>query len=357
MGRWKVVRVLAAFVVGVGFVWAATAYASPDTYIEWTAQGANAGTADTPHLDYRTTTRKCAVCHAVHFAGWYQTDDGTPDGSMTTGVAVPGSPSELLLRGSVADSCTYCHIETAIGGIVLYGGDKDLYLNEDDHGHQAAGGATCTRCHAVHGSGVFKFAGGTFSYFGFRVEKSLKASAIRSDVASDFAGGDVQRLIEATATLTTPNGDRWEQGPYVVIAFCTQCHPMWAMNSEDTVVSVEGSTTTFLKTHPIRSRENEVYGSPPYPFSAQGASSGVTQVAGYEVGDCVWWCHTFNSSMADLGPGVHLDNFPHYNSRSKKFVYADTYDVPDPSVDGMCLQSGCHRWSDGSATRGVGIDF
>lgn len=350
MGVCKIrIAVLIAFVAALST--GASAFAADYPYIDWDAGGPNYGTSDTPHRDYRTTTRKCGVCHAVHFAGWYQTDNGTPEGSMTTGVAVPGSPSELLLRGSVADSCTYCHIETAIGGIVLYGGDKDLYLNEDDHGHQAAGGATCTRCHAVHGSGVFQFGGGTFSYFGMRIEKNLRAFAIRSDVASDFAGGDVQRLIEATTTLSTPNGDQWEQGAYVAIAYCTQCHPMWAMNSEDAVTSVEGTTTTFLKTHPLRSTWS-VGG--PIPFSAQGASSEVTRVAGDDTRDCLWWCHA-QDPFVDKGPGVHLDDFPHYNSRTEKFVYAGTYDVPDSSADGVCLQSGCHRWDGGA--RGVGIDY
>lgn len=331
---------------------ASAAAAADRPYIDWDPGGANYGTAGTPHRDYRTSTRKCAVCHAVHFAGWYQTDDGTPEGSMTTGVAVPGSPSELLLRGSVADSCTYCHIETAIGGIVLYGGDKDLYLNEDDHGHQAAGGATCTRCHAVHGSGVFQFGGGSFSYFGMSIEDNLKAFAIRSDVASDFAGGDARRLIEATApVLYTPNGDAWPNEQYVAVAFCTQCHPMWSMNSEDLVVSTEGTETTFLKTHPLR------WGDP-RPFSARGASPEVTRVAGSDTGDCLWWCHT-SVFPYDVGPGVHQDSFPHYISRTKKFLYAYGYEVPDSSADGVCIQRGCHQWFnwETETTEGVGITY
>ncbi len=314
-------------------------------YAEWTAGGPNAGTADTPHRDYRTTTVKCAVCHAVHNAAWYTTDDGTPEGSMTSGVAVPGSPSELLLRTSVADACTYCHIETAIGSIVIYGGNKDLYLYDDKHGHQVEGGVSCVDCHAVHGAGTFQFDGG---YSGFRIAKNLKVFKIRSDVASDFAGGDVQRLIEATATLTTPNGDEWQPGEYTVVAYCTQCHATWSMNSEDLHESTEGTATVFIKTHPLRTTLPV--------FEAQGASSEVTKVANGDTRDCLWWCHA-QDPFVDKGPGVHLDDFPHYNSRTQRFVYADGYDVADASADGVCIQSGCHQWRDGETTRGVGIDY
>ncbi len=65
--------------------------------------------------------------------------------------------SRCLLRSSVADSCKYCHIDTAIGGVRLWNGNS---LNWGDPGPFSGGYAhnhtSCTECHAVHGAETYK---------------------------------------------------------------------------------------------------------------------------------------------------------------------------------------------------------
>ena len=64
----KIVTILALSLV---FVFVLTAVAMADTnsdYQTWNAGGANGTSLATPHKDYRLTTVKCSVCHAVHKA-------------------------------------------------------------------------------------------------------------------------------------------------------------------------------------------------------------------------------------------------------------------------------------------------
>ncbi|MBU2601883.1 MAG: hypothetical protein KKA32_06915, partial [Actinobacteria bacterium] len=107
-----------------------------------------------PHAGYATTGAKCKVCHAVHGAGL---SDGT---NVTT---------ERLLRSTVADACTFCHVTTNFATTV-YGGQVANYVGEGapyygrvgGSGHTAghrtvateapAAYAGCASCHSVHGA-------------------------------------------------------------------------------------------------------------------------------------------------------------------------------------------------------------
>lgn len=123
--------VLLAFVLLFVLVGAAHA-ATTSGRISWSEASTATGAGTSPHYGYVTTTRNCAVCHAVHKA----TELG----------------SEVLLPDSIAGSCDYCHVGGAGGYTQVYGGDPAKYQTDTLYNHSPAGGANaaCSDCHAVH---------------------------------------------------------------------------------------------------------------------------------------------------------------------------------------------------------------
>ena len=108
-----------------------------------------------PHAGYATTGGKCKVCHAVHGAGLNEAQSET----MPT--------TERLLRTSVAEACTYCHI-TSNFATTVYEGTLGNYMGSGSSfsrvggsghaaGHRQVAAANakyegCASCHAVHGA-------------------------------------------------------------------------------------------------------------------------------------------------------------------------------------------------------------
>jgi len=168
-----------ALAVALTLLLTAAAFAdhSPSFYVEWDKTTSftgydvpfgNAGTGG-PHSGYLEGTEKCGVCHAVHRAPvpGVKWDTSLTDPSVVTPVAggqydrqeweAPlGGNTQMLLKTSVADSCDYCHIDTAVGGDQLYAGKRQyrtegtgLAGSEWDAGFAHHNG--CTGCHAVHG--------------------------------------------------------------------------------------------------------------------------------------------------------------------------------------------------------------
>ncbi|MDF1542325.1 MAG: hypothetical protein P1P71_04345 [Anaerosomatales bacterium] len=164
MKRITFVLVLA---VVLTMVFSATAFAEhrSSKYSQWNPDAAgNAATAGSPHAEYTTTTVKCNVCHAVHNAavmGQYIQNQPGGDWILSSETA----PTEMLLRSSVADSCSYCHIDTSTGGVRLWNGNSDNWGRitidgtryekafDSGYGHGHSG---CSGCHAVHGAKAFK---------------------------------------------------------------------------------------------------------------------------------------------------------------------------------------------------------
>ncbi len=99
------------------------------------------------HNGYTMTSTKCAVCHSVH--------EAPVSGYTSDPASIPpaGDNPEMLLRTSVADSCTYCHITTNLGGVIVYDGAEDNYVSQNPFGHQIDD-AQCVDCHTVHGAGA-----------------------------------------------------------------------------------------------------------------------------------------------------------------------------------------------------------
>jgi hypothetical protein len=101
------------------------------TYKNWnTTLGTNAGD-NSPHGNYTTTTVKCVVCHAVHYAA--------PGNDSRTG-ASSGQHADTLLRMKASDACVYCH---ATAGVAVNG--VPVYADGINNGHVI--GSNCDMCH------------------------------------------------------------------------------------------------------------------------------------------------------------------------------------------------------------------
>ncbi len=327
------------FIIALAFVFvlalAATAYASTTSgYEQWGATGANV-TTPTPHKGYTTATNKCAVCHAVHKA----TDTG-----------------EVLLRSSVDNACTYCHITNATGNIQIYGADAEAYDLESAYAHNPGGGA-CARCHSVHGADTLG---------GANNDKILK-NWVEDGSAHAYSTNALAKWTSA-ANISSLSNDE-EQ----ITAWCTGCHKYY-------IQSYDQSQTSITYT--------EYAGSGSYNFLTSGSHVMTDLAGGYTnpattitSGTAVAWggseycrsCH--DAGMTETDGGVVYESFPHYTPSYYRFmeVAADvtgydgsgSYTESDEdtstgsgstnttgTVDGLCLK--CHR--DG-VDAGVGLGY
>jgi len=133
--------------------------AGTNTYFDWKpALLGNAQTdpmlpnyaGNSPHGNFTTTTVKCVVCHAVHYAA----PGGAPIGS--------GQDADTLLRRRADEACIYCHAtaDQAVNGTPVYDGLGPALVGNTgssnpalSYGHQI--GNDCHYCHSsVHGTGA-----------------------------------------------------------------------------------------------------------------------------------------------------------------------------------------------------------
>lgn len=318
------------------------AYAAATSgYAAWTSGGVNAGTAATPHKDYRTTTVKCAVCHAVHKAN--------PAG-------------ELLLDGTAGESCLYCHVDGATGLVRIYNGTRTDYTtnNQFSHGDNGSGtsvGSRCTDCHAVHGANTINNA---------TVDKFILKSTA---AASNGPGGVASQQAEAAAAAALAPADKQAQ----VDAFCSMCHPyaQYSYNGTITVGNYRASGIVqngVFQSH-VMTAATAAYANPKRSIAS-------TRVAWIGSEHCRQ-CHDAGevdtqSSRAIVGAGagyVVLASYPHYTPNYTRFLmsadsstsaFGQTTYVPaggaaSTMTDGVCLK--CHRGASAPATTGIGYNF
>jgi predicted CXXCH cytochrome family protein len=331
------------FALGV----APAAYASTEsTYAAWVDTGYDHSQPhDTPHRDYATTTTKCAVCHAVHKA--------PADG-------------ELLLRSTVGEACVYCHVDSSLGVIVIYGGNVANYSGTDtDHGHQAPA-VECSDCHSVHGANTF---GGPAE------TKILKVWNIQQSLTEYLMSGslDTTAIINGEPPLDAITNDpehengwpgQWETEFVQDTAFCSQCHPYYTAAAETTITAqVVQSNGAFLektfKSHPLK-RPGGENGYPYYEgFDASGTALPHSQsVASMGPRGCVADCHTSpggphgddrgHDQVPDAGRDID-NSYPHYNVYTSRFLSGgigapggNNEPVADSTSDAACLK--CHVW-------------
>ncbi|MBW6468523.1 MAG: hypothetical protein K0B85_05115 [Coriobacteriia bacterium] len=293
-------------------------------YVAWDGPNAVKGTVNpsSPHKGYEQTTTKCAVCHSVHFAYLGTDNERDPAGARD---------AELLLRGTVGMSCSYCHIQTSIGVKEVYGGVQANYGTEqnDDSGYAHNWHATgCNVCHAVHGANT---------YDGALTTKILQAQPRgRSPQPLVTAGSAAGGIFDSAEQALTYEGDRFLQQ----VAFCASCHYQYSDDSYRAIQTRNSLNET--KQHPMVMASESL--------AAQGASY-KGKVAWQDSTTCRS-CHS--AGVYDETPGLtgySINNFPHYTAGAYRFLTQEV--TAEYASDQVCLD--CHRSADGEL--GVGIDF
>jgi hypothetical protein len=362
-----IVIALSAMLV-LAFASSAYAKVSPG-YVSWDDAKASAGALVTPHKGYATDTEKCFVCHSVHNAASAGSEYNVTlsTASITTTWAVPATDdTQMLLRSSVSNACSYCHIATNIGGKQLYAGNTAYYTTRTNvygsFGHQASSAAAsdatksgaCAGCHSVHGANTWD---------GAVAEKILKYNA-------------TAQQPEAVAGYVATGGRAGTDKQAQISVFCTQCHWNYSGSSEATInVGAQyhdkyytnlGTTTgvTYVKHHPLKAVGGETGGL----FVAAGSTIGTNTAVAFANASYCRSCHDAGQYAPAAG---YTDNsFPHLTIGSYEFMTSadsaagrtevtGTYNgaaapsvATTKAVDGMCLK--CHR--DGSSA-GVGLTF
>jgi predicted CXXCH cytochrome family protein len=169
---------------------------------------------ENPHGGYLVTTKKCAVCHAVHKA--------------------EGVGSEILLRSTRGEACTYCHITPGVSTKIVYGGVTANYSGSDNpYGHNNFGATpvTCTLCHQVHAAASQMTSNAILTNYIL-----VKANpAVGYDWDSDWANEG--------APLPGDSKD------LAISKWCTRCHTYWPGTAPDPVdshvLTVADSTHSF----------------------------------------------------------------------------------------------------------------
>jgi predicted CXXCH cytochrome family protein len=327
-GAFNMKKMLFVAVVALAImVFASSAFA----YVAWDSTLAGNATAlKTPHKDYRLNTVKCGVCHAAHNAD-------------TSG--------EVLLRSTIANACTYCHIQTATGGKQIYNADSAAYTVANDYAHNALYGYSCSSCHSVHGASTWNFSNttGGVGWVGDVNAKILRMYTTGSHVAWGGAGDAAAPVGYGRDDATTRD--------MAVTAFCTQCHySMFAQNSQTERNFSHSATPEPGYTHPlVRDSSLSVF-SPALKAGSTVAFNG--QVA-FKNSEACRSCH--DAGVVDAPVGVVVSSFPHYTPGAAAFLMAATnVDATKVSAglstwDGVCLK--CHVNGPSAPTQGVGMNF
>ena len=344
MKRTLLVMSLAAVLV-LAFAGSALAYIAPPTYIAWDGAGVN---SNGPHADYQTSTTKCAVCHSVHAApgvGYVAGSSNGPD--VYTPWTATGPNTQLLLRSSVADSCKFCHVDTAIGGVQLYGGAAGVYGTWIGPGHTGQNSSACVNCHAVHGANTYK---------GANTSKILRllASGNRAPQAEVLGGsGATAGLFDTQASATNSNL-KYEQQT----VFCSECHKNFSRSS-DTTIAVSGRKSHSMVSAPSSTFTNAT-GGPATQYDAAGAvlsavqtvNTGATFAGGTAIASAASSsCRACHTAGGVDQAGVTWNSFPHYTRGLPYFLSGGAAPITDAvgnnsgtpldtAVDGNCKT--CH---------------
>jgi hypothetical protein len=343
-----------------------------NTYDNWgigTGFGTNGTVAgdNSPHGNYTTTTVKCVVCHAVHYAA----PGGAPVGS--------GQTADTLLRMKASDACVYCHATTgqAVNGTPVYDGMGTAILAPG-----ATGGATntghvtgtdCSYCHTnVHGANADHTVASLDGY----LLKMMPASNVQN------TGANTANMIEA---ITAIDHNAVNQGfapgaalagtigQYAAVSndtlrqqavgvFCAECHDgAYATGAAGAATNVQGSGTAQYSGHRIAAAATSNWNADGSKSSGQVQN---TTIAWAAANNCLS-CHDATDSFGNTA-------FPHSWGGTKMWLMSasnagatktalpygtdpgSAYNVNRPQLsDGVCLK--CHV-SGGNAS-GVGITY
>jgi hypothetical protein len=339
-----------------------------DTYEDWQPALLGNGGSNSPHGNYTTTTVKCVVCHAVHYAA-----PGTAPANTV------GSTADTLLRMRADQACVYCHATAgeAVNGRPVYNGLGGAITpistsGENNIGHTT--GTNCSVCHTnVHGAGADT---SVAALNGYLLNTFVTSGANGNPAAT------TNNMIQAIDLLNSkaqsagfPNALPQSTGAYAGVnsstnreqavgVFCAECHNgAYATGSAGASTNVRsGATTDQFTGHRIAAAATNNWN--------QGGtiSSGMQQnitVAWAEAANCKS-CHDANDDYGNPA-------FPHAwgqsgANSSKMWLQmaartgaaktsvgqASSADTADLQLqDGVCLK--CHVSPDGAS--GVGITF
>ena len=344
-------------------------------YLAWTTGlGSNATDGNSPHGNYTTTTVKCVVCHAVHYAAPLAAAGTVGDVTVASG----NQQADTLLRMKAEAACIFCHATAgqAVNGRPVYDGIGAALVNNTggafNTGHFT--GPNCTECHTnVHGAGADD---SVRSLQGFLL-KNMSASNVQATGANTTNMLDAITAIDHNAQNQGMNaGDALAGtiGAYAtsnstvlkeqaVGIFCAECHlgsyaaaaPGAATNVQGSSVAYSGhriaaqATTTWnadgsISSGAVRNATvawapatnckschdaNDIYGNIAFPHSWGGTKMWLT-------------------SAADAGVSTVKENLPYGTAAGS------AYNVGRPQLsDGVCLK--CHVSTGGA--EGVGITF
>lgn len=350
---------VSAFALGLSGQTNPVAGAGTNTYLDWAvntagdARDVNAGSTS-PHGLYTTTTVKCVVCHAVHYAA-----PGTaPVGS--------GQEADTLLRMRADQSCIYCHATTgqAVNGVPVY---QDGISN----GHVI--GTNCDECHTgPHAAGADE---SVASLRGFLLKSmtvaNVQGEGATNDIYDAAAAVDAKAVSQGFASgaaLGYTADDlaaisTTDARTHAVGLFCAECHfGAYATSAPGAATNVNDSASTMFTGHRVGA---DVVGTA--SWNSDGSISSGSQT----IGQIAWAPATTCSSCHDAKYDGSGDTaFPHGWGGAKMWLTAaddagvtaktkvnDGQDGFDASAsqlsDGVCLK--CHVASD--ELSGVGINF
>lgn len=300
MSKSRTARYVLAVALAAAFLAALPAVAHAD-YLNWSVVATMPGNAGStsPHGGYQTSTIKCGVCHAVHYAA--------------------GTPGQLLLQDSVANACNYCHVGGAGGYVQVYGGNPANYSGTNwDNAHnefKVSGveqGVTCTTCHQVHA------ADSQMTANPYLTAKMLKG-------AKTFDPFNPNYDPQAGAPLSTDSSNT------ALTKWCAGCH--FTRGGSYSYYSTDYNEQTHIMT-----TATPTYGNPDASYSGQVAWLGSNYCAS---------CHA---------SGYTTSTWPHYTAGMKFLTEsagatATATGTLNPADDGVCLR--CHR----QGTNGIGLTF
>jgi hypothetical protein len=338
-----------------------------NTYEDWnTALGDNATNGNSPHGNYTTTTVKCVVCHAVHYAA----PGNAPVGS--------GQTADTLLRMKASDACVFCHATTgqAVNGTPVYDGlGGAITAPGATGGNTTTGhiiGTNCSYCHTnVHGANADH---SVASLDGFLLKLMPQTAVTAMNVPTDtmldaitaidhqavnrgFNAGDA--LAGTIGDYASTNSSTLRE--QAVGVFCAECHNgAYATGAAGASTNIQGSGAVAYSGHRIAAAATS-------NWNADGSkSSGLVQ------GQTVAWAAATNcKSCHDATDSLGNTAFPHSWGGSKMWLTsaadagapstnlplgggANAYNTGSPQLsDGVCLK--CHVASGGA--EGVGITF
>jgi hypothetical protein len=366
--RFGAAAIASATVPGTGTV----AGAGTNTYYDWMIAGPGSGTNgdvagdNSPHGNYATTTVKCVVCHAVHYAA----PGGAPVGS--------GQTADTLLRVKASDACVFCHATTgqAVNGRPVYDGLGAAILAPGATGGNTTTGhvtgTNCSYCHTnVHGAGADHTVAALDGY----LLKLMSASDVQGTGATTTnmieaitaidhnavnqgfaAGAALNGTIGQYATISSPLYREQAVG-----VFCAECH------NGAYATAAAGASTNVQNAAAFQGFSgHRIAAAATSNWNAAGDMS-----SGRYTGTSAWAAANDCKSCHDANDTFGNKAFPHSWGQTKMWLTsaadagaastnlplgggANAYNTGKPQLsDGVCLK--CHVASGGA--EGVGITF